>query len=380
MTSAVFLEVLVSLSIQIGLLVLVVSWITKLTNPEALKCKLWAGCHLVILGLTLRGFLLPRPRLFQPAPHLTPSTTLDIVLWQQQFGLAVLTLWLIGLGYSLTIFIVRWYQAHRFLKTCEPIQDTAFWDKILRDSQDFHELETLPRLYVSPSLQSPFCWQVHRPYIVIPEFLLDFDPDELRLVLRHELEHLQTGHPLTLFIQRLVEIVYWFHPMVWWASRQAADTREFACDDAAVSSRKEIVNYLKSLLKIVERADEETDTRSIDLAFGRGRSMLTRRATRLVILARNGLAETPSLESPRRFSWVLANVPGLIAFFVWAPIDFTAPSGSHWSPWPTWSANVLHTFGIHARDYDVNDFRYHTHELLEERGQGHDFPMGDSNP
>lgn len=367
MTMAEFLEIFVSLFVQISLLVLFVNWMTKLTDQEALKCNLWAGCHLVILGLTLRGFLLPRLRLTHPSLHLAPSTTLDIVLWQQQLGLAVLTFWLMGLGCSFAIFVLRWYQAHQFLKSCEPIDNAKFWDQFL--SEDDRHLEPLPQLCVSPRLQSPFCWQVHRPYIVIPEFLMEFDAQELRLVLRHELEHLRTGHPLTLFVQRIVEIVYWFHPMVWWASRQAACTREFACDDAAVNSRREIANYLKSLLKIVERSEEEAETQTIELAFGRGRSLLARRAARLVILARQECTKTKSLRFPKRFVWLLGNAAALIALFVWAPIDFTAPSASRWSPWPTWSANVLHTIGIHARDYDVNDYRFHTHELLEEQSR-----------
>lgn len=374
MTAAEFLEVLVSLSIQIGLLVLLVSWITKLTDQESTKCRLWAGCHLVILGLTLRAFLLPRFRPFHFSSHLATSTTLEVVLWQQQIGLAVLTLWLMGLGCYLAIFILRWYQAHQFLKTCEPIRNAEFWDTFLRDSLEYRDDAPLPRIYVSPGLQSPFCWQVHRPFIVIPEFLLEFDPEELRLIFRHELEHLQTGHPLTLFIQRLVEIVYWFHPMVWWSSRQAGLSREFACDDAAVNSRKETANYLKSLLKIVERAEEETETPSIELAFGRGRCLLARRAARLVVLAQQGGTKTKPVRFPQRYFWFLGNAAALLTLFVWAPVDFTASSDSSWSPWPTWSANVLHTFGVHARDFELNDYRFHSNELLEQHSRSNTLP------
>ena len=54
----------------------------------------------------------------------------------------------------------------------------------------------------------------------------------------------------------------------------------------------------------------------------------------------------------------------ILIAFVWLPIDVLASSHSNWSPWPTWSASVLHDFGVSARDFDVYDHRIE--ELLEE--------------
>jgi len=64
------------------------------------------------------------------------------------------------------------------------------------------------------------------------------------------------GHPLQLFMERLVTSAFWFHPAIWWASRQSALAREYACDDAAVSRQQETVSYLKALLAVAERGLE----------------------------------------------------------------------------------------------------------------------------
>ena len=99
---------------------------------------------------------------------------------------------------------------------------------------------------------SPFCWQLHRPAIVVPDLLLDFPVEEQRAVLNHELVHLSAQHPLRLFLQRIVEALFWFHPLVWWSSRQAAAAREFRCDAQAVDSQQEVAVYLQSLLRLIE--------------------------------------------------------------------------------------------------------------------------------
>jgi bla regulator protein BlaR1 len=203
--------------------------------------------------------------------------------------------------------------------------------------------------------------------IVLPTFVLDFQPEELRLIVRHELAHLRTGHPLMLFIQRFVEIVFWFHPVVWWSSRQAAVAREFACDEVAVQSRSDVANYLRSLLKIVERVEDEAESSAIDLAFGRGKGIIALRASRLVSLAKR--PRDKWLPQPRRefLPYLLATIALVMALFVWTPLDFGKPYHSAWSPWPTWSAETLHALGYSARDYDVYDYRFRYQELMEDQ-------------
>ena len=51
----------------------------------------------------------------------------------------------------------------------------------------------------------------------------------------HELVHIRRGDTWVLLFQRLMQIVFFFHPAVWVANRAAAIFREFACDDASLA-------------------------------------------------------------------------------------------------------------------------------------------------
>lgn len=369
MTSTQFLELAVSLSAQAALVVAATHWLGRLGRSERMRCRLWAGCFAVLLLLVLAGLLLPHPRLMQPWARVDSQTGAGLVRMELQLGRVLFLVWLVGAAVSLGLFVVRSCQAAWFLRTCKPVDpDAISLDDVTAEQQHLRAGSSSKkriRLVSSALPAGPFCWQFHRPHIVLPEFLLGFDGDKLRFMISHELEHLRTGHPLQLFLQRLVEVLFWFHPLVWWASHRSALAREFACDDAAVNSPSDIAAYLRTLLAIVEHGTAETEQTPTSLAFGGGKNIIAERARRLVKIARSG-----PTGGDRRLPVVVASLSlvaaAFVAALVWLPVDVLASPRANWSPWPSWTSGVLHDFGVSARDFERYDHRFELHELLEE--------------
>lgn len=365
MTSTQFLELVVSVSVQAAFVIIVAHWLGRLVNNERVQCQLWTICYVVLLMLLVVALLFPHPRLFHPWSSIDSQSAITLVTFEMQLGHALFLIWLTGAAISLLVFLIRAIQVNQFLKSCQLI-----------DSNQIISNETLGlsgaplkqrfRLLTSTRLMTPFCSQFHHPYIVLPEYLLGFDQQNLNFVIRHELEHLKTGHPLQLFLQRLVEAIFWFHPMVWWASQQSALSREFACDEAAIESPAEIAMYLRTLLTIIEYGSSQADDTPTPLAFGRGKSLTAKRARRLAQIAKNQ-------DTSRRISvsGFMASVSLFaIAVFtgcVWIPVDVLASPRANWSPWPTWTAGALHDFGLSVHDFDAYNGRIELHELLEHR-------------
>ncbi len=212
-------------------------------------------------------------------------------------------------------------------------------------------------ILVSPDDVSPFCWQIHSPVIVLPEIVRDFPVAEQEAIVKHELAHLRLQHPLHLFLQRLVEAVYWFHPLVWWASRQAADAREFRCDRESVGSRLDVAEYLRSLLRLMESQLNPPERLPAGIGFMGDASLLSRRA--------RALAECPNPSPRPRQTWralfpLLA--AGALCSAIWLPVNPSASRRSEWSPWPTWSAKVLDATGVAVRDYEIDGHRLNPRE------------------
>ena len=210
---------------------------------------------------------------------------------------------------------------------------------------------------VSTDDVSPFCWQFHHPVIVLPEVVRHFPAAEQAAIVRHELAHLRLQHPLHLFLQRLVEAVYWFHPLVWWASRQAAAAREFRCDRDSVNSRSDVAEYLRSLLRLIDSQMSPPERLPAGLGFMGDASLLSRRANVLV----ESLEHSAKPVKVRHAALALVIVTALCGL-VWLPINPNASRRADWSPWPTWSARALDAAGVAVRDYEIDGHRLSEHE------------------
>jgi beta-lactamase regulating signal transducer with metallopeptidase domain len=111
------------------------------------------------------------------------------------------------------------------------------------------------RLLVTESPLGPAAFGVLRPTVLLPAPLLrDLGPDQLDLVLAHELVHIRRGDVLTGHLQLLVRLLWWFHPLVWWAGREASRLRELCCDEEVVSALAcPPARYARGLLEVLDR-------------------------------------------------------------------------------------------------------------------------------
>lgn len=142
------------------------------------------------------------------------------------------------------------------------------------------------RLFESGEVSMPMTMGALRPVIVLPAGLAgSLTEAELRSVLAHELAHIRRWDYLANLVQRLIESVFWFNPVIWAVGRQLAVERELACDDWAVrtcGSRR----YASCLARLVELLGEG---RRLAAASGIlfGKHVITRRVEMILNRDRN---------------------------------------------------------------------------------------------
>jgi len=364
MSSAQFLETAVSLSIQTAIVVTATAGLCRVVQHRSdLQSRLWAASHGVLLLLVAAALMLPHLRIAPPWP-LEVTDVLSVVEAEIIIGRWLMTVWLIGVAISLGITLRGWWYAVRCLNQCVTVQTNEL-DGLPIDVSDEIRNRKIT-LLAGAEVAGPCCWQFHRPYILLPTSILSFDGSKLSFVLRHELAHLDLGHPLQLFLQRLVEALFWFHPFVWWSSMQAALTREFACDEAVIGSKVEVVDYLKALLAVLEQNAAANMPSRETLPFGAGTSVIARRAHRLTMLAHSPV-DADAVRTPHCWgAFVALLLCGLVAASVWAPVDVVRSSRSLWSPWPKWTAATLLIVGVSVRDYEAYDPQSQLYELRDQ--------------
>lgn len=75
-----------------------------------------------------------------------------------------------------------------------------------------------------------------RPVILLPSrTLLGLTAQQLEVVLAHELAHIRRHDYLVNLLQTVIETLLFYHPAVWWVSRQVRLEREHCCDDSGCS-------------------------------------------------------------------------------------------------------------------------------------------------
>ncbi|MCA9076819.1 MAG: M56 family metallopeptidase [Planctomycetaceae bacterium] len=352
MSPAGFLELVMSLSLQVAVMFGVCGWLVRQSDDDHTGHRLWSTCHAMILVITLAAVCLPHLRLI-PHSLLTDRLPLTVVAPAEHWlGGALLTAWALGAAlYAIAIF-VGIIDVRRILATAEPMH----W------SHD--ESDNGVTLLVSSRVNSPFCWQMQQPIVVLPEGAIDFPNDELCAIVRHELAHLRSGHPLALFLQRLVEMLYWFHPLVWWASRRAELNREYHCDRASNRDARETAIYLRSLLRLCELTPERRFGLPAGLSFHGNPSIIRLRVERL--MQADHTHDKNGRQSGKRLGMLGLIGSALLTTCLWLPVNVAASSRSLRSPWPSWSASALYEVGIPARDYEIDGHRLRPHELTEQ--------------
>jgi beta-lactamase regulating signal transducer with metallopeptidase domain len=90
-----------------------------------------------------------------------------------------------------------------------------------------------------------------RPVILLPASVATGLPTaHLDAVLAHELAHVRRHDYLVNAMQAVVETLLFYHPAVWWCSRQMRIEREHCCDDLAVQACGDRVAYATALANL----------------------------------------------------------------------------------------------------------------------------------
>lgn len=97
-------------------------------------------------------------------------------------------------------------------------------------------LVRMPALVASAAIQSPCVVGWWRPVVYVPAGAPAGSDRDCVHTLLHEFAHVHRRDPLRAACGLLVQCVFWFHPVVWWATRRLQLARELACDAAAATA------------------------------------------------------------------------------------------------------------------------------------------------
>jgi beta-lactamase regulating signal transducer with metallopeptidase domain len=92
-----------------------------------------------------------------------------------------------------------------------------------------------------------------KPLILFPVGAINqLTTEEVEAVLAHEIAHLVRNDFVQNLIQSVIEIVFYYHPAVWWISAVVRSERENCCDDLAIQVCGSSLTYARALVRLQE--------------------------------------------------------------------------------------------------------------------------------
>lgn len=153
----------------------------------------------------------------------------------------------------------------RWVATGRDCRDPALLDAVGQAAR-LVGVRRLPSVTELPNLNSPALYGALRPRLLFPTDLTQrLDSAQLRHVLLHECAHIQRRDIALNWLLAVLQAVYWFHPLVWFAFARLRAERELACDEIALQAAgaDESEAYGRTILRLLSSWSRTTPSPGI---------------------------------------------------------------------------------------------------------------------
>ena len=243
-----------------------------LTHRANLRYALSCAALALLLGLGVGTAYVSYEKPLQPSavsfteeafePALTPvlgATTpaiehrwSDVTAFVRLHSRTLVFIWMLGVVVLAARLGVSWRRAHTLaarLASPAPVE----WQQTVDRLAESIGLRRAVRVLSSAAVQVPAVIGWLRPAILLPISTLGgLSPAQLEMILAHELAHIRRHDFFVNMLQSVVETLLFYHPAVWWISRQVRIEREHCCDDMAVLICGNPVQYARALTQLEE--------------------------------------------------------------------------------------------------------------------------------
>lgn len=234
----------------------------------------------------------------------------------------------VAVGYLLCVaamllrLIVGLWGGKRMIRASSPIVQAHVLMAIARAVKAM-EFGYTPAVAYCNSVVVPSVVGVLRPTLLLPLTVLSgLTPQQIEVLVMHELAHIGRCDHLFNLWQRLLESFFFYHPATWYLSLRIRAERELCCDDCVLAAGGQAEQYAKSLLRMAEISisDPLTNVKLVALAATGRRSELRSRIIRILE------GETSSKVRLKRIG--AAAVTAILIVCMIAPLAFAFRVGS----------------------------------------------------
>lgn len=162
---------------------------------------------------------------------------------------AALLLWIAVAAALLARLAVGAARARRLRRRAVPVRDPE-WSELASALSESFPTRRPVALFFSDGIPVAVTSGLRRPSLLLPESAQGWDLPRRRVVLLHELAHVERRDWPALLLAEVAVAVYWFHPLSWTLARRLRRDAERAADDRVLAAGTKASVYAGHLLGI----------------------------------------------------------------------------------------------------------------------------------
>ncbi|MEN6326468.1 MAG: M56 family metallopeptidase [Syntrophomonas sp.] len=162
--------------------------------------------------------------------------------------------WLVGAAllafYTIFINLKLWYR----LRSGHTVNDAAIIH-IIESSKSAMKIKKHIPVIVTDSIRTPALFGLINPVLLMPRgFIYNLNKNELQYIVLHELAHYKRKDILVNWLTVVVQIIYWFNPIIWYGFYRMHLDGELACDAQVLSALEPPMykEYGNAIIRVLE--------------------------------------------------------------------------------------------------------------------------------
>jgi beta-lactamase regulating signal transducer with metallopeptidase domain len=187
-----------------------------------------------------------------PAPYTAPATPAGTFLSGKTY---VFFVWLAGVGILSGWLTIRLSNLrHQHLKDKQSNLPERLEDLLVSTARKLG-LRKVPQAILTNKVCCPAVFGIFRPVLLMPaDKLQNLTTQDAEHIFLHELAHIKRGDLFVHAVYMILQIAYWFNPLLWLIRKNLQNLRELCCDATVARLLKEkTIGYRQTLLETAKQ-------------------------------------------------------------------------------------------------------------------------------
>lgn len=190
----------------------------------------------------------------------------------------IVVIWGIGVSIYSIIFILGQRRLKEIKESLHPINHLEMEHIFANCKQQFNITKPIV-LGASDLVETPIAFGALKTYIILPtQTMNELTQEEIKYILLHELGHYKNKDILMNYVLCVLQIVYWFNPLIYIGLKMMRTDREIACDYTVLKGLDEehVVPYGKTILHFAQMLSR-TEPLAMTTSIGGPKSQIQKR-------------------------------------------------------------------------------------------------------